>query len=57
MTKEDTNIAKRSNEIMTNEVTSPNSMIITNKQLKSSGIETHNNTYNKILTVKKENQG
>ena len=54
MMKEDANIAKRANEIMTNEVTSPNRIIITNKQLRSSVIQKCNNTHNKKITARKE---
>ena len=57
MMKDDSNIAKRANEIMTNEATSLNLIIITNRQLKSSGIKMHNIICKKKLTSRKEKQG
>ena len=54
MKKEDTNIAKRANDIIKNEVISPNRIIITNKQLRSSGIQMHSNIHNKKLNFRKE---
>ena len=53
MTK-DTDMSKRANEIMSNERIIPKIIIITNKKLKSSGIQTHNNICNKKIIVRKE---
>ena len=57
MIKDDSNIAKRANEIMTNEATSLNLIIITNRKLESSGIKMHNIICKKKLTSRKEKQG
>ena len=57
MMKDDTNIAKRWNEIMTNELMSQNRIIVTNRKLKSSGIQMHKNIWKEKLTVRKEKQG
>ena len=54
MMKEDTKIAKRDDEIITNEVMSPNRIMITNKNISISRIKTHNNIWNKKLNIRKE---
>ena len=54
MMKEDTNIVKRANEIIANEIITLKRIIITNKQLWMSGIKMYKNVYNEKLTIRKE---
>ena len=48
MTKENNNIAKRANEIITNEMIIPKRIIIANNKLRSSEIKMHNILKEKI---------
>ena len=54
MMKENTSMVKRANEMIANQTITPKREITTNKKLRSSRIQTHNNAHNKKSTVRKE---